>query len=58
MQSSETGLHRRNREFFENCRPKQDSRVRIPAGQSKFARDANHLGEHLGTFLLFRKTGC
>ncbi len=58
MQSSETGLHRKNREFFENCRPKQDSRVRIPAGRSKFARVANHLGRHLGTFLLFRKTGC
>jgi hypothetical protein len=32
--------------IFENCRPKQDSRVRIPAGQSKFSRVANHLGRH------------
>jgi hypothetical protein len=36
MQSSETGLQRRNREFFENFRPKQAFGGLLAVGQWKF----------------------
>src|SRR6516162_9727195 len=44
-QSSETGLQRRNREFFEKFRPKQASDRLIAASQSNFGRDPNQLPE-------------
>ena len=56
-QSSETGLQRRNREFFEKFRPKQVSGRLIAASQSNFYRDSNQLHERLSTSLLLRRTG-
>jgi hypothetical protein len=43
MQSSETGLQRRNREFFENFRPKQASDVLMAASLSNFERNPKKL---------------
>jgi hypothetical protein len=43
MQPSETGLHLRNREFFENSIPKQAYDVLVSAGQPNFDRDSNQL---------------
>ena len=57
MQSSETGLQRRNREFFEKFRPKQASDRLIAVSQSNFDRDPNQIHRSQGTFLLFRRTG-
>ncbi len=57
MQSSETGLQCRNREFFENFRPEQAFGETSGCEHPKFARDSNQLHHRPGTFLLFRKTG-
>ena len=43
MQSSETGLQRRNREFFKNFRPKQASDVLMAASLSNFGRNPKKL---------------
>ena len=57
MQSGETGLQYRNREFFENFRPEQAFGETSGCEHPKFARDSNQLHHRPGTFLLFRKTG-
>ena len=57
MQPSETGLDRRNREFFAISSPKQVCDVLMAASQLNFDRDANQLHKRRGTFLLLRKTG-
>jgi hypothetical protein len=43
MQPRETGLHRRNREFFANSSPKQAFDVFVAASQPNFDRDAKQL---------------
>jgi hypothetical protein len=57
MQSNETGLKRRNREFFENFRQIQASGVLMAASQANFNRNPNQLRKREGTFLLFGRTG-
>jgi hypothetical protein len=47
----------KNREFSENSTPKQACDGLVASGLSKFDRDLRWLNNHLGSFLLLRKTG-
>jgi hypothetical protein len=57
MQSRETGLQMRNREFSENFRPKQAFGGLTAIGHRKFRCDPRQLQHPPGTFLLLCKTG-
>ena len=57
MQSIETGLKRRNREFSEKFRLEQASDALMAADRSNLDRYPNQLHKSYSTFLFFRKTG-
>jgi hypothetical protein len=57
MQSCETGLDLRNREFPANSGLKQAIAVPAAADHTNFAPNLNRLDQPPGTFLLLRRTG-
>jgi hypothetical protein len=57
MQSSETGLNLRNREFSANSSLKQVLAMPTAAHRTNFAPNFNRLDQPLASFLLLRRTG-